>query len=332
MNDLATWSVRGPVRTLRQEHATWDASQSAWQAPRGISIITFRLDGQASERESHNPDGSATRSTYLYDDEGRVARQEFWNGEAARTTVVYSYDASGRLATVEDVALDGTRRVNETCRYDEVGRRTTTIFLPPLPPDTPMAVSVGVGGLENRAASEVAIHDADGRLVWRVVFSRDEQGRVVTEVVHAVTENLFSRAQPQAGHLPADVLAAVMERTVADEVFSKTEYTYDVKGRLTEKTMSMGILSDEHWTFQYDDHDNLIAETTIRRSREVTTDDHGVVRSSKEEPVVQQHNQFSYQYDSRGNWTERVVSYRLGSRTAFQRSNIERRTITYYEP
>jgi hypothetical protein len=105
-----------------------------------------------------------------------------------------------------------------------------------------------------------------------------------------------------------------------------------VNGRPIEKTVTMGMLSEEYWTFQYDDHDNLIAETLIRRSREVTTDEHGVVRSSKEEPAVQQHNQYSYQDDSRGNWTERVVSYRHGSQTAFQRSQIERRTITYYEP
>jgi hypothetical protein len=63
----------------------------------------------------------------------------------------------------------------------------------------------------------------------------------------------------------------------------------------------------------------------------VELDDDGVVRTTEEEPRVEQHNRYDYQYDSRGNWTERVVSYRIGSQPEFQRSNVERRTITYYE-
>jgi hypothetical protein len=30
--------------------------------------------------------------------------------------------------------------------------------------------------------------------------------------------------------------------------------------------------------------------------------------------------------------TERIVRYRIGSQQEFRRSNVERRTITYYEP
>ena len=60
-------------------------------------------------------------------------------------------------------------------------------------------------------------------------------------------------------------------------------------------------------------------------------DDDGVVRTIEEEPGVQQQNRYDYQYDSHGNWTERVGSYKIGSQPEFQRSNIQRRTITYYE-
>jgi hypothetical protein len=43
-----------------------------------------------------------------------------------------------------------------------------------------------------------------------------------------------------------------------------------------------------------------------------------------------QYNRFEYRYDAQGNWTERVVSYRLEPNPDFQRSNVERREITYY--
>src|SRR5439155_14081472 len=39
---------------------------------------------------------------------------------------------------------------------------------------------------------------------------------------------------------------------------------------------------------------------------------------------------YKYQYDTHGNWTERVVSVRLEQNPDFQRSNIERRKISYY--
>lgn len=40
---------------------------------------------------------------------------------------------------------------------------------------------------------------------------------------------------------------------------------------------------------------------------------------------------FAYQYDVHGNWTERVVSVRREQNPDFQRSNIERRKISYYD-
>jgi hypothetical protein len=70
--------------------------------------------------------------------------------------------------------------------------------------------------------------------------------------------------------------------------------------------------------------------TSSSRSRRVELDDDGVMRAT-EEPRVQQDSQYNCQHDSQDNWTERVVSYRIGSEQEFRRSNIDRRAITYYE-
>jgi hypothetical protein len=80
----------------------------------------------------------------------------------------------------------------------------------------------------------------------------------------------------------------------------------------------------------------MITTTRLPRPRIVATVEWISTRTAlcaqqREEPRVQQHNRYDYQYDSHGNWTERVGSYRIGSQPEFQRSNIERRTITYYE-
>jgi YD repeat-containing protein len=114
-------------------------------------------------------------------------------------------------------------------------------------------------------------------------------------------------------------------------VFCRTTYTYDTKGRLLERITYIGTLSEERTTFQYDNDDDPIAETWSSRNRRAVVGDDGVVRTTEEEPEVQQHNQYEYQYDSRGNWIERVVSSGIESQPEFRRSNLERRTITYYE-
>src|SRR5947209_16698175 len=129
MSDMARWNVRGPVRTLRKEHAEWDSSQGTWQTPRSVSTVTFRHDGQVSEAAFHNPGGSVGRCVRVYDDDGRIIEEQFWKDDGPKTRKISSYDALGRLAAVEDVAPDGTRREAETCRYDDAGRKTKVTFL-----------------------------------------------------------------------------------------------------------------------------------------------------------------------------------------------------------
>lgn len=349
MNDLAGWKVRGPVRTLRRDLAEWDPSQGGvWQAPRGVTVATFRPDGQFSESEFHNPDGSIARLARVYDDGGRIIEAQSWMDDGPRTTVFYSYDARGRLTAAVDVAPDGTRREAESCRYDSAGRKTKISFL--AAQQTDMAIAYGVEGTEQRYGApgaatltvayddpelpaEASFHDANGGLVRRIVFSRDHEGHVLTEVVHFGGEKPIPNLLSHADNVPLEERArvtALLTKVFADRTFSSTTYAYDQKGRLLERTIRMGSLSEERTTFRYDDHHNPIDEISENHGRAMDIDDDGVVHAKEEEPRVQ-HARFDYQYDAHGNWTERVVWNRTGSQPDFQRSNIERRTITYYD-
>jgi hypothetical protein len=197
----------------------------------------------------------------------------------------------------------------------------------------PGAVTVTVVYDDRELPADMSFHDANGGLVRRIVFSRDTEGHPLTEVVHFGGETPFPGSPAEAGNiLPEEraKLAAVMKTAFADQVFAHTTYAYDQKGRLLERTMRMGALSEERTTFQYDEHDNPIAETSERRAREMHIDDDGVALTREEEPRVQE-QRFDYQYDDRGNWTERVVRGGAGSPPTFESSNIERRTITYHE-
>jgi len=349
MSDLTRWKVRGPVRILREEHGEWDPSQDTWQPPRGVSPVTFRHDGQVSDGELHNPDGSVARWARVYDDDGRIIEEQFWKDDGPKSRVVYSYDAFGRLAAAKDIAPDGTRREAETCRYDGAGRKTKVIFLSHDQTGTPIcygvegtehaygvpeAVALTVAYDDRELPAEAIFHNANGGLVRRIVFSRDHDGRLLTEVVYFDGESPYSDLQPDANSVPLEEranMAAALQMAFQDRVFCSMAYAYDTKGRLRERTVHMGTLSEERITFEYDDYDDPIAETSRSRNRRVDIDDDGVVRTIEEEPGVQQQNRYDYQYDSHGNWTERVGSYKIGSQPEFQRSNIQRRTITYYE-
>jgi len=72
-----------------------------------------------------------------------------------------------------------------------------------------------------------------------------------------------------------------------------------------------------------------IEEAAEDRNREAEFDENGAVHYTPDRVNVQ-HNRFDFLYDVHGNWTERVVSYRLEPNPDFQRSNVERSAITYY--
>ena len=91
----------------------------------------------------------------------------------------------------------------------------------------------------------------------------------------------------------------------------------------------MGNLGGDLTTYRYGERDEPVEETTEHRTREASLDESGNVKYSSDRINVQ-HYQLEYLYDAHGNWTERIVSSRSESEPTFQRSNIERRTISYY--
>jgi hypothetical protein len=72
-----------------------------------------------------------------------------------------------------------------------------------------------------------------------------------------------------------------------------------------------------------------VEETTETRTREATVDGDAAIRY-KPDTISTQHSRFEYRYDTHGNWTEQIVSIQYDPNTEFQRSNAERRTITYF--
>jgi len=346
LSDVTKWKVRGPVATLSTEFATWDLNQEAWQPAQSLTVVTFRPDGKASTSDFHNPDGSVAHTRWYYDDAGRLTETNFWLNDAPPNRAVYSYDNVGRHVRTVEVNQDGTQKDSEICSYDASGQKTKVHFIAPQRSDVlfgvegtdykygaPGATTMTVTYDEHDLLTEVHFHDVNRHLLRQVTFIRDSTGRLLSEEMRLVEmpfPNLLKESpESSSPEAHARKLATLTKLLGAAQGFSSTTYAYDPKGRLLERTHRMGALGEDRATYRYDDHDNPIEETTEHRSRDASIKEDGTIDYSADHLNIQ-HNRLEYRYDAQGNWTERIVSFRVEPNPDFQRSNVEPRTITYH--
>lgn len=308
---------------------------------RGLVATSFRADGAVSASDFHNPDGSIAHSEWVYDDAGRLMESSFQFGAGPIDRTVYSYDGAGRHVGTVQLSHDGTRIESETCTYNEAGQKTKVRFLGAGPANA----TYGIEGSEQfypaRGATtmsttydnrdfprKVVFQDANGNNVTQVAFVRDDGGRLLREEMHGTEESPFAELLEKTPPEERGRMATLI-KSVWGGPFAHTTYAYDAQGRMVERLRRMGTLGEDRATYRYEDRDEPIEETTEHRSREAGLDENGVVRYTADR-VNMQHNRFEFTYDAHGNWTERVVWYRLEPNPGFQRSNVERRAITYH--
>jgi YD repeat-containing protein len=347
MSDLAKWKVHGSVATLRVERATWDDEGQGWKPEPYFTETSFRRDGAISSTESHNPNGSIAHSQWLYDVSGRLTESDSWMNKEAPQRTLYIYDEGGRHIRTTYQKDDGTQTDLELCSYDAEGKGTKTRMLPVSAVHEGGAVSLGYSiedtdmalgapGATSMTTSyvgpdkpaKVILEDTNHNTVTEVHFVRDAQGRlqsVETLMGDSQFKDFVDRGSPER----REAMAAFFKQAFGD-AFSRTTYKYDSQGHLIEKINTMGTMHEEHTTYGYDGvHDEAIEETTETRSRGATLED-GAIHYNPD-TVSTQHNRFEYRYDTHGNWTEQIVSGQYDPSADFQRSNVERRTLTYYE-
>jgi hypothetical protein len=307
-----------------------------------VVTTSFRPDGQLSARDFHNSDGSIAHSRWVYDDAGRLAESNFQLGDGLIDRTVFSYDDTGRHVSTAHVSYDGTRTESEICTYDAAGWKTKVRFLNfagrpvagygiegsegayPAPGATTMTTSYD----ERDLPSQVVFQDANGDIVTQVTFARDGAGRILSDEMRLTGQSPFAEVIEKAAPEDRERISAFIAK-VWGESFTATTYTYDAGGRMVERLRRMGTLGEERTTSRYEDRDDPVEGVTEHRNREAGLDENGAVQYTPDKVSVS-HNRFEYVYDAQGNWTERIVSHRMEPNPDFQRSNIERRALTYY--
>ena len=350
MNDLVKWKVHGPVATLRTENAEWDTDRKDWKLARYFTLTSFRRDGTVDSSETHYSAGSIGHSRWLYDSTGRLTESDSWMDDSPPQRVLYFYDEAGRHVRTAQLRADGGQTDLETCTYDADGKQTKIRLLPVTAQgragngatsigysieDTDMILGAPGATLITTTyagagrPARVILEDADHNSVHEVHFTRDASGKPLT-VETIVGESQFNDLADRVSADHREAAAAVLKEIFGD-AFSRTTYTYDSQGRVIERTNTMGTMRDERTTYRYvDGHDEPVEEITETRTREATVDGDSAIRY-KPDTVSTQHNRFEYRYDTHGNWTEQIVSGQYDPSADFQRSNVERRTLTYYE-
>jgi hypothetical protein len=350
MSDLIQFNVHGPVQTLRIEGAEWDLTGEMWLPPRSSNMVHFRHDGKISKSEHRNPDGSVSHSGYSYDESDRLTETQFQVNDGPIHRNICHYDEFGRLIQTVRVDESGVQQSSETFSYDSAGRKTKVQAAPTLANETLFLFGIeGTDSYYSAAGAatmttvyddreqpvEALLHDANRRLLRRMIFIRDRTGKLVKEEMHLGDDQTpfpeFEKASENASPEERAQVAAMFARVFGPRrIMSSATHVYDEKGRRAERRVQWGEISEERFTYRFDAHDNLTEETHEQTQRDVNSNEAGELQPANE---VSTHEQWrnAYRYDDHGNWTERVRSVRLEQNPEFQPTNIERRIISYYD-
>jgi len=330
-SDREIAGLRGPVERCTDE-TRYD--RGSW---RMIRETTYDPDGRISQLNATNDDGtnngvSKSVESFTYDAEGHLLRT-VWEGQEGSSGILYYYDSQGRLTRVTGADSRWTR----SFEYDHQGRKTriirSTLDASDMS-DDPFGVFVDgnsdlfaappAGGWvittfnESDQPIESQVYGPNGEPIRRLTRSYDAKGRVIESVyVIESLEPLRQVLRATREHMRSDpkALEALLAQMLGDQnVAARVSYHYDDQGRVSEKHDDFGRSDNEITKITYNDHDDEAEEirTTLHSS------------GSPEEYETR----FSYQYDSFGNWTERVIS--SGPTANEPLKTIDRRDITYY--
>jgi YD repeat-containing protein len=351
--DIDRNQPRGPIKTCMEESTQYDGAlrtEISEYTPDGKMISSrWERDGKVEHSTSDH------QSQEVRDEQGRLVKFIFTQPGQAIQETYYSYDAAGRMLTethndsVDRIdysyAPDGTMTSVQTFDPRTIERTRNAAF----GGSTWMAAFSGfgvpAGGRvvttydQNKNGVYQRVLAADGQLVSHSIRKYDADEQLLEEAV--IEQNfgllMLERMPAEQRELMTPENIQLMNRSLGalSKEPPKTTYAYDDEGRLTrmfQRTIGLEVLttirSNEHGD-RIEERQKYSANSRFGVGVPISFDSQGEPVPTKEKPegrTVPPDNvvQYSYQYDERGNWTERVTA------VAGQASRVTRRTLTYY--
>jgi len=328
-------ALLGPIKMCVEKRASISETR-VWTTEFGPdrTLLSVRFGTNGHLRQLY------PRSDDVYpgvrDAQGRILKYKDRNREGAIQETSYDYDNDGRLLTISN-----DQNSNRTVfHYQPDGSKTSVqTFDPKTIEETknggyngsawePADLGFGVpmGGTVTMTydlhdnPTELQIHTADGQRLTRMVRTYDPQGRLTQErtlekdLAFYWLEQMPPEQRPRLSPEQIQELSKDLNNRVKRP--DGATYTYDSNGRITKKC-EWNIPFEHTTTILYNEHGDKAEE---RHTFEDNVVGEGHFTNVPSETAAR----YTYQYDSYGNWTEKIETITNG--TAF----ISRRTITYY--
>ncbi|MGA8086001.1 MAG: hypothetical protein WCA10_01765 [Terracidiphilus sp.] len=357
LTDREKNDLRGPVRSVIEERAylAWtDADGKVFQEFRSWNKTEYDRDGRIAETRfrgssrEHGFDGTESATRYIYSESGQLLRKttQSSSGEP-QEQVVYQYDNQGRLQSITD-SRDPNNPI--AFRYDANGKKTKIAIAHPFDlPQGPDAISRNVeasfesagsaatlpeGGSavtlydEHDRPTEIQTCNASGKIVSRTLRVYDDRGRIVEEKqtmddpLKMIPAGDQKKIFASGGIAPQELRDQLAQFLGGSEMWSM-KYSYDAQGRRSKMTRTVFNHMEEEVESAYDEHGDVAKEfsqNTVSGTGKAEADG---TRSTE--------RNYSYEYDSYGNWTVKKSSSRsLPDGTFMDAGDEMRRTLEYF--
>jgi YD repeat-containing protein len=341
LSDREKAGLRGAVESCTVEDTTPAGPNThAW---RMVTTSKYDPDGRMYEHSYINNDGTKGVESLTYDADGHLLHTS-WGAKDGSSDATYNYDAQGRL-----ISITGGKDWTAAFEYDDQGRKTRIVKSENAPSTKDRALGASIdsedlflvpppGGIvktsfnERDQAVESQVYTSGGERMSRLTRAYDAKGRV-TELSYVI-ENPGLLLSPETRELIAAEPGAAEELS-RPIVMIRISYTYDDQGRVAEKHEHNGYARETVTKIAYNDHGDEIEELSTATGHlnppEREAGGAGAA-SSDAQPLPDEHAEvhFDYQYDSFGNWTEKIVSWPAEANRPATTWSITHRTITYY--
>jgi hypothetical protein len=358
MSDREKAGLHGPVRTCVEEIIFPDGKPY-------LTRTEYDPDGRLLTFRSTNSDGTEWIITKTYDVDGRLTKTISGNSPEPGLESVHTYDRAGRLLSITNSPHEGDRidfhsdeqgRKTATQSFDPntLQRAQKTAYAISAWEAADSGAGVPFGGSVvsiydgHDEPAEARVLDPAGQTVTRFVRTFDANGRVVEENQEQENPGLMfaGRLSPEDRSRIDDKEMEALNKAAKTMVSglrgTGTTYTYDAYGRIIE-SRGRNFVFEKITTILYNAQGDKAEERTAIRGNSVipvgveySIDENGTFVPSQPEverlapagvPNENSKIQYSYQYDSYGNWVEQTVNH--GSRPDGPLS-VNRRKLTYY--
>jgi YD repeat-containing protein len=309
--------LQGRVRSVRTEVMQFVRERGRLIEKRWYhSTVWYDSEGYPTEQSTHNPNGTETRVTYVYDPAGRLSEMRGQVDGISTGRTVYLYDAEGRLSYELSLGADGSEG-RQTRRFYEADGSYTEEFTVDREPGVPVSVEDPDNAISAERASfirtrrdaagqplEMRFYDASGGLLYRFVYHYNVSGVLTDMEQRTGDQPLFEI--PSGTELAAGLLGDFGALFSPDTAISTVRYRYDEQDRRIEAATWMGATCIDRRTFAYDERGDKQTEQRYGADGKLQAD------------IV-----YEREYDERGNWVlERTIEAGVATTAA-------RRTIAY---